>query len=133
MNENIETPVIQNQPKEDYTEYAKLIDAIMVENKPYLQPKITLNELSDLTGINRNLLSRIINEHYGKNFFDFINIYRITEFKAIAESSKNENLTILALAYQAGFNSKTTFNTAFKKLMNTTPGEYYKNIIKSAV
>lgn len=126
-------PDVILKEKEDYTEYAKVIEETMRETKPYLQPRITLNDLSDLTGINRNLLSRIINEHYNKNFFDFINMYRIEEFKSIAESNRNENLTILALAYQAGFNSKTTFNTAFKKLTNKTPGEYYKNVVKTAI
>ena len=111
---------------ENINELSIQLGKIMQEKKPFLNPKLTLSELADLSGMNAHLLSRIINEKHQRNFFTYINSYRIEEFKKIAERQENKNLTLLAIAYEAGFNSKTTFNTAFKKLTNQTPKEYYR-------
>lgn len=111
---------------ENINELSLKLGKIMSESKPYLNPKLTLAELSEMSGINTHLLSRVINEKHNKNFFAFINSYRIEEFKKIIENDESKHLTLLAVAYDAGFNSKTTFNTAFKKLTNQTPREYFK-------
>ena len=111
---------------ENINELSLELEKIMMEKKPYLNPRLTLSELAEISGINSHLLSRIINEKHQRNFFAYINSYRIEEFKKIVERQENKNLTLLAIAYEAGFNSKTTFNTAFKKLTNQTPKEYYK-------
>jgi AraC-like DNA-binding protein len=102
----------------------------MRERKPYLNSKLTLAELSEISGINTHLLSRIINERHQQNFFNYINNFRIEEFKKIIDREESKNLTLLAIAYEAGFNSKTTFNTAFKKITNQTPREYFKLSVK---
>ncbi len=101
---------------------------IMEKEKPYLNPKLTLDKLADIAGITPHLLSKAINEIFDKNFFLFVNDYRVNEFKILTKNNKRENYTILALAYDSGFNSKTTFNTAFKKVTNLTPKEYLNNI-----
>lgn len=110
---------------ENINELSLELEKIMMEKKPYLNPRLTLSELAEISRMNAHLLSRIINEKHQKNFFAYINSYRIEEFKKIVERQENKNLTLLAIAYEAGFNSKTTFNTAFKKLTNQTPKEYY--------
>ncbi len=111
---------------ENINELSIELEKIMLEKKPFLNPKLTLSELADISGINSHLLSRIINEKHQRNFFAYINSYRIEEFKKIVERQENKSLTLLAIAFEAGFNSKTTFNTAFKKLTNQTPKEYFR-------
>ena len=66
----------------------------------------------------------MLNEKHGKNFFTFINEYRVKEVISRFEDPKNDNFTILAIAFDSGFNSKTTFNTIFKNLTGITPSEY---------
>lgn len=119
-----EDEVKAKKPIEGLDEYIKKIDNIMANEKAYLDPKLTLGKFSESVGIHTHLVSRIINEHYEKNFFDFVNSYRVEEFK---EKITQENLvqfTILKLALESGFNSKTTFNKSFKKNTGKTPKEY---------
>lgn len=104
------------------------LEEIMNSAKPYLEPKLTLAELADKCGLSTHQLSRVINERYEKNFFEYINSFRVEEFKHLVKKDPAENLTLLAVAYQSGFNSKTTFNTAFKKITSQTPKEYLKSI-----
>jgi len=73
----------------------------------------------------QHLLSKVINEVYEKNFFDFINEYRIDEFKQRFEDPRNRHYTMLAIAFEVGFNSKTAFNRSFKKMTHQTPREYF--------
>ena len=72
-------------------------------------------------------LSQILNEKLNQNFFDFVNNYRIQEAKKLLVSPDGGLLTILAIAEEVGFNSKSAFNNAFKKVTNTTPSEFRKN------
>ena len=104
------------------------LDLIMQIEKPFLNEKLTIDELSRMMEINKKDLSRVINDIYKVNFFDFINNYRIDEFKRLASSKKIENETILALAFESGFNSKSSFNMVFKKLCNITPSYYIKSL-----
>ncbi len=99
----------------------------ILENKPFLNPKLTLSELAMQIKTQPHILSKAINEHYGKNFFELINGYRIDEFKILVEQEKFQNYTLLALAYEVGFNSKTAFNRSFKKSTNQTPKEYFES------
>ena len=106
---------------------SKLKDIMEVE-KPYLNPKLTLDKLADIAGITPHLLSKTINEVFDKNFFLFVNDYRVKEFKILIKNDELKNHTILSLAFDSGFNSKTTFNTAFKNVTKLTPKEYLNNI-----
>ncbi len=115
-------------PSENLKELNDRLTAFMQEQRPYLEPKLSLPELAERTGINTHMLSRIVNEYHNMNFFVFINTYRVEEFKRIATAENLRQRTLLALALDAGFNSKTTFNAAFKKIMNITPREYIQSL-----
>jgi AraC-like DNA-binding protein/NADH:ubiquinone oxidoreductase subunit 6 (subunit J) len=101
----------------------KLI-AFVEEKKPYLDEELTLTKLAEQLGINRNQLSSVINNKFGCNFYTFINKYRVEEVKQLLVEPKNKAFTILSLAYQAGFPSKSSFQDIFKKLTGMTPSEY---------
>lgn len=98
----------------------------MVVNKPYLNQLLTLENLAKQLSIAPRMLSQIINRHFKQNFFEFINSYRIDEAKNILSLPENKKITMLDVMDQAGFNSKATFNTFFKKLVGMTPTEYKK-------
>ncbi|MCB2207849.1 MAG: helix-turn-helix domain-containing protein [Bacteroidetes bacterium] len=102
---------------------AKLQQLIEAE-KPYLNPDLSLRSLADQLGINANQLSWLLNDGFGKNFNEFINQYRVEAFKNIARLPDNSHLTILSIAYDCGFNSKTVFNTFFKKETGVTPKQF---------
>jgi len=96
------------------------------EKKPYLESDLSLRSLADQINIHPNHLSWLINNSLGKNFNDFINHYRIEWFKSLSRNPKNSNVTIIGLAYDSGFNSKTVFNTYFKKETGLTPKQFMK-------
>lgn len=101
---------------------------LMCNKKPFLDSDISLKSLSENLDESANHISQVINDKHEKNFFDFINSYRIDEMTELMKVVSNSNLTLLALAYEAGFNSKSTFNAAFNKLKELTPRAYYKNL-----
>ncbi len=113
--------------QEQQHDLAIRLTALMNKEKPFLQSRLTLSTLAVRLKVSSKDLSRVINEHYGKNFFDYINSYRIAEFKRLATNKKLANETILAIALDAGFNSKSTFNHSFKKLTGKTPAQFLKN------
>ena len=98
----------------------------MEEEKPYLEPKLSLGELSQQLGVSANYLSQVINQYEGKNFYDFVNAYRVNEFIATASQPDNKKYNLLALAFEAGFNSKSSFNQIFKKQTGKTPTEFLR-------
>jgi AraC-like DNA-binding protein len=102
----------------------------MQEHKPYLNHLLTLDNLATQTFIPSRQLSQIINRHFEKNFFEFINSYRINESKILLAKKENEKVTMLDIMALAGFNSKATFNTFFKKTVGMTPTQYRKEVLK---
>jgi AraC-like DNA-binding protein len=100
----------------------------METQKPYTNPKLTLVELAQSLKMPPYLLSKVINNGFGKNFFDFINSYRIEEFKKRVEDPQFKNYTLLSIAFDVGFNSKTAFNRSFKKITSQTPSTYFNNM-----
>lgn len=105
--------------------YKNLLE-MMEDEKPYLQPKLSLAKLAEQLEISPNQLSQVINWEGEVNFYDFVNKYRVEEF--IRQSHKNKNYSILALAYEAGFNSKSSFNYIFKKQKGISPSQYLSKI-----
>jgi len=103
----------------------KLISAIQDE-KLFLNPDLTIKEVADSIGSNTKNVSQVINQMHHKNFFDFINSYRCAEVKQILEAE--EKSTIMEAMFQAGFNSKSSFNKEFKKLTGQTPTEFKRSI-----
>ncbi|WP_340076549.1 helix-turn-helix domain-containing protein [Leptobacterium sp. I13] len=98
----------------------------MQEKRPHLDPDITLNDLSKQAGINDKYLSQVMNQLSGMNFYGFVNSYRVKEAQNLLK--ENPEATMLAIAFDAGFKSKSTFNDAFKKFAGMTPSEYKKTI-----
>lgn len=97
---------------------------VMAEDRPYLEPDITLEQLADKLSISSRMLSTIINRHFNRNFFEFINYYRVECAKELLVSDANKNQTILDIMAEAGFNSKSASNRFFKKFAGMTPSEY---------
>jgi AraC-like DNA-binding protein len=114
---------------EDSNLYLEKLHQYMSNEKPYLSSTLTLKELAERLEINPRVLSRIINEKKGQNFFDFINNYRIDEAKMILSNPSKRKVTILEILYGVGFNSKSVFNTTFKKYTGFTPTEYRKKYL----
>lgn len=104
--------------------YLKKLLTYMETNKPFLDGDLTINDLSDKTGIARHHITQVLNEKYKRNFFTFVNEYRVKEVMERFSEPKFNNYTILAIAMDAGFNSKTTFNSFFKSQTGLTPSEY---------
>lgn len=104
---------------------------IMENKKPYLDNEINLIKLSAILNISIKELSYLINEGFGENFNQFINRYRVEESKKLLIDATFKNLNMVGIAFQSGFNSKTIFNTTFKKNTGITPTEYQKNNINS--
>jgi len=127
--EAVEEPIKQKTALLDVnttTEYSSRLIAHITENKSYLNPDLSLRDLAKQIEIHPNQLSWILNNSIGKNFNEFINKYRIEAFKSNAKAQENENLTIEGLAYESGFNSKTVFNTYFKRETGLTPRQFLK-------
>ncbi|WP_337085219.1 helix-turn-helix domain-containing protein [Elizabethkingia anophelis] len=99
----------------------------MEHEKLYKDPELNLNQVAVLLNIHPNILSQTINSVENKNFYDYINQHRIEEFKRIVILPENQKFTILSLAFESGFNSKTSFNRNFKKYMDCSPREFIKN------
>ncbi|MBL7818417.1 MAG: helix-turn-helix transcriptional regulator [Saprospiraceae bacterium] len=93
--------------------------------KPYLNPELTLSDLASNLKTNTSILSQVINSGFSKNFNDFVNQYRVEEFKQKAKSTDYQHLTLLAIAFECGFNSKATFNRAFKKMTGQNPSDLF--------
>lgn len=98
----------------------------ITEQKPFLDPNLTLRSLAEQIDIHPNQLSWLLNESIGKNFNDFINSYRVGAFQTLCKDPKNSHITLIGLAYDSGFNSKTVFNASFKKHTGLTPKQYLK-------
>jgi len=116
LNERLTTEQVEEVK---YTVIRKTVD-----EKLYLDPSLTLSVLSDKIGISTHELSYVLNNGLGKNFYQFINELRTEEAKSLLLSDDTKHLDMLGIAIRAGFNSKTTFYTAFKKITNLTPKEY---------
>jgi len=104
--------------------YVSKITHLMRTEKPYLDANLTLVHLATKLQISSHILSRVINEKFGLNFFDFINQYRIEEVKSKMANPEFDNLSLLGIAFDCGFNTKSAFNRVFKKMTGLTPSEY---------
>jgi len=108
----------------DAEKYVSQIQHLMGIEKPYLDADLTLPQLSTKLQIRSYLLSRVINENLGLNFFDFINQYRVDEVKSKLNNPEFDHLSLFGIALECGFNSKSAFNRVFKKFTGLTPSEY---------
>ncbi|PLX17596.1 MAG: hypothetical protein C0597_06945 [Marinilabiliales bacterium] len=104
--------------------YENKLTQLMEEEKPYLDPFINIKELAEKLSFQTHHLSQVINSSFNKNFFDFINSYRIEESKRLLTKYTPQEKTVLEILYDCGYNSKSVFNTAFKKQTGLTPTQY---------
>jgi YesN/AraC family two-component response regulator len=100
------------------------LEQLMEVEKLYLHNELRIKDLASKLDLSSHHVSQLINEQYGCSFFDFVNKYRIQEAKKLIQSSPDKNL--LQIAFDAGFNNKTSFVNAFKKFESQTPSAFKK-------
>lgn len=115
-----------SKEKEEY--FYTLLKKLILEEKIYTNPELSLNDLANELDIHPNYLSQIINNKEKKTFYDYINTYRVEEFKRRISIPENQQFTLITIAYDCGFNSKSTFNRYFKKITETTPSQYVRSL-----
>lgn len=113
---------------EEASDYLNNLLKIMETDKPYLNSELTLRQLADKLSMSTHNLSEILNTRLKKNFYDFINHYRVEEVKRRLAEKESDNFSLIAIAFDAGFNSKSAFNTIFKKHTGTTPSQFKRQI-----
>jgi AraC-like DNA-binding protein len=114
----------QTISEKEYQEDLLKLKKYMAEEKPFLNPSLTIQEVSAAIGIPVRNLSVLINHKLEQHFYDFVNSYRIENAMEILKDSTKNKVTILEILYDVGFNSKSSFNTAFKKHTGNTPTSY---------
>jgi TolB-like protein/AraC-like DNA-binding protein len=112
--------------QEEANNYLDIINDLLENQQLHLDASLCLRTLAQKIELHPNKLSWLINEHTSKNFNEYINSFRIASFKQKALDPANQHLTLLGLAYESGFNSKTAFNTFFKKTEGMTPRAWVK-------
>jgi TolB-like protein/AraC-like DNA-binding protein/Tfp pilus assembly protein PilF len=108
-------------------QYTHQLLQYMEEEAPFLNPALSLRSLGEQIDVHPNKLSWLLNESLGKNYNSFVNQYRVAHFKKLALDPANAHISLLGLAYESGFNSKTVFNTYFKKETGMTPRAFLKS------
>jgi AraC-like DNA-binding protein len=108
--------------------YKRLTD-LMQRDKLYTDPEITLGDVAQRLDIHSNYLSQVINTVLKKNFYDYINGQRVEEFVRLVGDPDHQHFTLLALAFNCGFNSKTSFNRNFRKVTGVSPSRYQETVL----
>lgn len=114
-------------PDERSNELKNKLEHLMQNEKLYLDNELSLPQLAREMAVSTHELSYLLNENFGINFFQFVNKYRVEEVKRLMLSEKHRHLNILGIAFSAGFNSKTTFNTTFKKETGIAPSQFMQH------
>ncbi len=137
----VETPQSEGSPQakysksglslEDLAHYQDKLLSVMEESFPYTESGLTLDQLSGMVGLSPHNLSEVINRGLGQNFFEFVNGYRVKMVQASLVDPQKAHMTVLALSLDAGFASKSTFNSIFKKHTGLTPSAWRKQESKS--
>lgn len=115
-----------NEEIERLMHYARQVEEYLRQSEAYINPDLSIKDVADATGIYSKNLSRAINTVLDKNFFDLINGYRVERSMTLLLVKKEKGLTIETIAEQCGFNSRFTFNTAFKKVVGMTTSQWLK-------
>jgi AraC-like DNA-binding protein len=114
--------------EEEAQNYLKRLLQKMETDKPYLNSELTLKDLANNLSMSMHNLSEILNTRLNQNFYDFINHYRVEEVKRRLADGESKTYSLIAIAFDSGFNSKSTFNTIFKKQTGTTPSQFRKQL-----
>ncbi|MEL6669778.1 MAG: helix-turn-helix transcriptional regulator, partial [Bacteroidota bacterium] len=112
------------EPQKPNEDYFLQLEEMMSTNKQYRDPSLNREQVADQLGISSGYLSKLISAHTEGNFSSYVNQYRIEEVKRLLLSSEFEHYSLLAIGFEAGFNSKTTFNNTFKRLTGQTPRQF---------
>ncbi|HOP05123.1 MAG TPA: AraC family transcriptional regulator [Tenuifilaceae bacterium] len=111
---------------ESSNELGSRLKSVMLKSEPYLNNELTIQDLSDLLNESPSSISTYLNKELGVNFFNYINGFRVEKAKELLSNSRNKKETLLAIAFDSGFNSKSSFNLIFKRSTGMTPSEYRK-------
>lgn len=117
-------PKAEKMADEELEQWRTQIGRLMAEEKPWLDPELTLSELARRLNTNASVLSSAINRAFGKNFNDFVNEYRVEAVKQLLKDPAARHLSLLGIGLECGFNSKSTFNRAFRKATGVAPSAY---------
>lgn len=133
----IKRPIEENNEKTNDDSYANYglkgsdaetlahkLKQYMEKDKPYIKQEISLKDLAKAMDTYPHYITQVLSTVFDQNFYDFVNTYRVEEAKRLLKDPKMSNLTVLAIAFDCGFNSKSAFNRAFKQKTNQTPTEY---------
>ena len=104
---------------------------LCIKKKPYTNPNLKIADLAASIGTSSHTLSYLFNQYLNRNYYDYINDYRIAEFKRLVEKDEYAKYTLSALAELCGFSSRASFFRYFKKATNITPNEYIRSIGKN--
>lgn len=116
--------------KEVAENYAQQLILYFEKEKPYMLRELNAQMVAKHLGIKQHHLTEVMNEYIGKNFYTFVNEYRVAEVVEMLKNKKFDHYSLLGIAYEAGFNSKSSFNTIFKKITGFTPTEYKAELEK---
>ncbi|WP_309641969.1 AraC family transcriptional regulator [Flavobacterium sp.] len=125
---DIDYEIFEEKPSPELEAWKIKIEALIQEEKLYQNPELTLADVSKKLATNASIISRTINQGFQMNFNDFINNYRIEAVKTMFQNGGHKKSTLLGIAFDCGFNSKATFNRAFKKNTGFSPKEYLEKI-----
>jgi len=114
-------------PDNDLEKLKLELSQLMDHKQPFLDAELSLKRLAELINITPHQLSYVINEGFNENFFLFVNRYRVEKVKELLLDNEKNHLSIMGIAFESGFNSKTSFNTTFKKISSQTPSEFKKS------
>ncbi len=117
--------------KETIVNYKTDLISSMEIDKLYLNGKLSIQDVSEKLNIPRQYISEVLNEYMNTNFQDFINEYRVEEFIKRLKNDQNSQFTLLGIATEVGFSSKSSFNATFKKFKGVTPTQFKKNLSKN--
>jgi adenylate cyclase len=113
--------------REQSQEIVVKLNKVIKQQELFLNPQLTLSDLAEAIDMSTNMVSQALNENLGKNYYEYINSFRLEHFIELFKNPKSRRFTMLSVAYDSGFNSKSTFNAFFKKSMGTSPREYFNN------
>ena len=124
---NTSSLLMSKMPQNEIEEWKNKILTLIDQERLYLNPELTLTDFAQRLHTHSKLISAVINEAFEKNFNDFINEYRVNLFKEKVNDPKLKHLTLLAIAFECGFNSKSTFNRAVKRATGEMPSTFLQN------
>jgi AraC-like DNA-binding protein len=124
----IESSSIQENKSPEIDQWKLKIATLLAQEKLYQNPELSLTDLAKKLETNASVISKAINQGFGLNFNDFINKYRIEAVKTQFAQGEHKKSTLLGIAFDCGFNSKATFNRAFKKNTSISPKEFIERL-----